>query len=57
MAIVLKLHGKDGQTVGPSAKVVSEVLELLVHQADIINILRGQARPGIIIISLQSTGK
>lgn len=39
MAIVLKLHSKDGQTVWSSAQVVSEVLELLVHEADIIHIL------------------
>ena len=41
MAIVLKLHSKDGQTVRSSAQVVSEVLELFVHEADIVNVLRG----------------
>ena len=58
MALVLKLHSKDGQTVGSSAEVVSEVLELLVHQADIINILGGEAGPGMMIISFahQQTG-
>ena len=41
MAIVLKLHSKDGETVWSSAQVVSEVLELVIHEADIIYILRG----------------
>ena len=52
MAIVLKLHSKDGQTVWSSAQVVSEVLELLVHEADIIHILRGETSPEMGIINL-----
>ena len=52
MAIVLKFHSKDGQTVCSSAQVVSEVLELFVHEADILHVLRAQTGPALIIINL-----